>query len=221
MRECFRIRPILFSLTAGILFLLSQASEGGTRSPSGSHTVQFKETAFSIAKKHGIDWRLLLEWNGKKESDGLRKGEVLRLPPNPSKNSAPKGEPIGLGTASTRPKFRKPLERLPPVALPFSKVSYYPNKGVLFKAGRHKEVRTVSEGKVVVVDQMDGYRKYIILEHSGGYSTIYANLRSVGVKEGESVKKGATVGELEEGRGLYFQINQGAKALDPIPFVSR
>lgn len=211
----------MFPFTAGILLLISQSSEGGARSSSESHTVQLKETAFSIAKKHGIDWRLLLEWNGKKESDGLRKGEVLRLPPNPSKVASPKGESIGPETVSTRPKFRKPLERLPPVALPFSKVSYYPNKGVLFKAGRHKEVRTVSEGKVVVVDQMDGYRKYIILEHGGGYSTIYANLRSVGVKEGERVKKGAPVGELEEGRGLYFQINQGTKALDPIPFIGR
>lgn len=163
---------------------------------------------------------MLLEWNGKKENEGLKAGEKLKIPQNLSYSSrVEKQLPENVPSSGT-PKFHAPLKVLPPVSLPYSNLTYYPNKGVLFKASRHKDVHPIRSGKVVVLDQMDGYRKYIILEHKGGYSSVYANLRSVSVKEGETVKLGDSLGELEEGKGLYFQINQGTKAVDPIPLLN-
>ncbi|TGK12879.1 LysM peptidoglycan-binding domain-containing protein [Leptospira fletcheri] len=217
---------IRFRLGSILLFCIwaftsdARTSRAGTV-PSRTHKVQNKETAFSIAKKHGLDWRLLLEWNGKKESDGLRTGEVLRLPPDPSKGSGRSSAGTEFAVKQSQPRFGKPLGKLPPIALPFSTTSHYPNKGVLFKVGRHKEVRPVTEGKVVMVDRMEGYRKYIILEHKGGFSSVYANLRAVSVKEGEIVGRNSSMGELESGRGLYLQINQGNKALDPMSVIVR
>ncbi|MEI7011549.1 LysM peptidoglycan-binding domain-containing M23 family metallopeptidase [Leptospira licerasiae] len=199
-----------------LIFFPSRTNSAGT--PLKIHTVQPKETAFSISQKYKLDWRMLLEWNGKKENEGLKAGEKLKIPQNLSYSSKIENN-LPEDTSSATPKFRSPLKILPPVSLPYSNLSYYPNKGVLFKASRHKDVHPVRSGKVVVLDQMDGYRKYIILEHKGGYSSVYANLRSVSVKEGETVKTGDSLGELEEGKGLYFQINQGAKAVDPIPLL--
>ncbi|EIE02646.1 LysM domain / peptidase, M23 family multi-domain protein [Leptospira licerasiae serovar Varillal str. VAR 010] len=199
-----------------LIFFPSRINSAGT--PLKIHTVQPKETAFSISQKYKLDWRMLLEWNGKKENEGLKAGEKLKIPQNLSYSSKIEKN-LPEDTSSAAPKFRSPLKVLPPVSLPYSNLSYYPNKGVLFKASRHKDVHPVRSGKVVVLDQMDGYRKYIILEHKGGYSSVYANLRSVSVKEGETVKTGDSLGELEEGKGLYFQINQGAKAVDPIPLL--
>lgn len=189
--------------------------------PPKTHTVQPKETAFSISQKYKLDWRILLEWNGKKESEGLKVGEKLKLPPDPSRiRELPESSEQAIGQNFSG-RFHSPLKKLPPVALPYSSVSYFPNRGVLFKASRHKDVHSVSGGKVVVLDQMDGYRKYIILEHRGGFSSVYANLGSVSVKEGEIVKPGEPIGELEEGKGLYLQVNQGTKAIDPISFLKR
>ncbi|TGK01236.1 LysM peptidoglycan-binding domain-containing protein [Leptospira langatensis] len=216
MREKYPNRSVCLGVLFVIFFPLSRFA--GT--PTKTHTVQPKETAFSISRKYGMDWRILMEWNGKKETEGLKVGERLHIPPDPNpKNQEETNSSSHSSVSYEKGKFRSPLKKLPPVALPYSNLSYYPNRGVLFKASRFKEVHPASSGKVVVLDQMDGYRKYIILEHKGGYSSVYANLRSVSVKEGETVKPGETIGELEEGKGLYFQLNQGTKAIDPIPLL--
>ncbi|EMJ98873.1 peptidase, M23 family [Leptospira sp. B5-022] len=216
MREPYFIRLICFGMI--LISFPFQIDPAGT--PIKVHTVQPKETAFSISQKYKLDWRMLLEWNGKKENEGLKAGEKLKIPQNLSYSSrVEKQLPENVPSSGT-PKFHAPLKVLPPVSLPYSNLTYYPNKGVLFKASRHKDVHPIRSGKVVVLDQMDGYRKYIILEHKGGYSSVYANLRSVSVKEGETVKLGDSLGELEEGKGLYFQINQGTKAVDPIPLLN-
>ncbi len=216
MRE--RRRGYIFHL--GFLFLFFPFPVLFAGIPTKTHIVQPKETAFSISQKYRLDWKILLEWNGKKESEGLKVGEKLKLPPDPSlvhssENVSKESPKIAVG------KFHSPLKKLPPVAIPYSGVSYYPNKGVLFKTSRHKEVHSSSGGKVVVLDQMDGYRKYIILEHKGGFSSVYANLGSVSVKQGETVKPGEHLGELEDGKGLYFQINQGTKTIDPMQFLKQ
>ncbi|WP_423789899.1 LIC_10271 family cell wall hydrolase [Leptospira haakeii] len=215
MREFHFIRLICF----GMIFIsfTSQINSAGTQLKI--HIVQPKETAFSISQKYKLDWRMLLEWNGKKENEGLKVGEKLKIPQNLAYSSKIEKNLPEDAPSTGSPKFHSPLKVLPPVSLPYSNLSYYPNKGVLFKASRHKDVHPIRSGKVVVLDQMDGYRKYIILEHKGGYSSVYANLRSVSVKEGETVKAGDSLGELEEGKGLYFQINQGTKAVDPIPLL--
>ncbi|TGK07581.1 LysM peptidoglycan-binding domain-containing protein [Leptospira semungkisensis] len=216
MREYFSFQSVCLRIL--FVFFLPLNVFGGA--PAKTHTVQPKETAFSISRKYGIDWRILMDWNGKKDTEGLKVGERLRIPPDPnSKNSETPSSSSHSSVSYGNGKFHSPLKKLPPVALPYSNLSYYPNRGVLFKAGRFKEVHPASSGKVVVLDQMDGYRKYIILEHKGGYSSVYANLRSVSVKEGETVKPEDLLGELEDGKGLYFQVNQGNKAIDPIPLL--
>ncbi|TGL63753.1 LysM peptidoglycan-binding domain-containing protein [Leptospira sarikeiensis] len=199
-----------------VFFLPIRLEPAGTTTKT--HIVKPKETAFSISQKYGMDWKILLEWNGKKETEGLQVGEKLKIP-NQLHTAVREEKTSSETTSFHHGRFHSPLKVLPPVSLPYSNVSFYPNKGVLFKASRHKDVHPIHSGKVVVLDQMDGYRKYIILEHKGGYSSVYANLRSVSVKEGETVKPGDSLGELEEGKGLYFQINQGTKAVDPIPLL--
>ncbi|PJZ69770.1 hypothetical protein CH373_10965 [Leptospira perolatii] len=197
------------------------------------HKVRSGETAFSVSRKYGVHWKILLDWNGKKESEGLKAGEILKIPrgdltqEEQTKSSGKSRNKIlelsnhseGAMDFQTKPRFSAPLVSLPAVALPFSNLSHYPNKGVLFKAGRSRKVRSISDGKVAVIDQMDGYRKFIIVEHKNGFSTVYANLKKISVKEGQIVSSKESVGELEEGKGLYFQLNRGGKALDPFQFI--
>ena len=66
---------------------------------------------------------------------------------------------------------------------------------------------------------MDGYHNYVIIEHPNGYFSVYGNLDEVFVAEGQIIKKGEILGNLMKEKGLYFQVNQGKKTLDPISLI--
>lgn len=160
-----------------------------------------------------------MEWNGKKETDSLLPGEVLKIqkPANlENQKTVSKNTKSNLvSVESSKPNLRFPLKNRTPIQNHFTKLSFAPHKGILFKATRHAEVRPASPGKVLVVDEMEGYKKYVILEHKNGYSTVYANLKTVSVNEGETVDPSKILGSLESGKGLYFQLNHGSSAIDP------
>jgi murein DD-endopeptidase MepM/ murein hydrolase activator NlpD len=64
---------------------------------------------------------------------------------------------------------------------------------------------------------------YAILEHAGGFHTVYGNLGEVYVRPGQEVAKGqliATQGNsgLSMGRHLHFQLT-AARPVDPTPFL--
>ncbi|MBM9500044.1 peptidoglycan DD-metalloendopeptidase family protein [Leptospira sp. 201903071] len=189
------------------------------------YNVQRGDTYYSLGKKFNVDYHKIMEWNGKKKDEPLIPGEPLKV----RKPFSKENEKIVPKTArpffkeetpdSSRPLLRFPLKSRPPVQSVFSKLSFAPNKGVLFKASRHNEVRPASPGKVLVVDEMDGYKKFVILEHKNGYSSVYANLKSVSVTEGETVDSSRIIGSLESGKGLYFQLNRGSSAVDPDPQI--
>ncbi|MCB1192012.1 MAG: M23 family metallopeptidase [Leptospiraceae bacterium] len=102
-----------------------------------------------------------------------------------------------------------------PIHKSFSDNPERPHKGILFQPDEFGEVISPLDGKVVVKDYMDGYEKYIIIEHNNGYSTVYGNLDEIYVDEEQSVKKGVLIGTLVKHKGLYFQINRGKKPVDP------
>ncbi|EKO49942.1 LIC_10271 family cell wall hydrolase [Leptospira kirschneri] len=183
------------------------------------YTVQKGDTYFSLGKKLKVDYHKIMEWNGKKETDSLLPGEVLKIqkPANlENQKTVSKNTKSNLvSVESSKPNLRFPLKNRTPIQNHFTKLSFAPHKGILFKATRHAEVRPASPGKVLVVDEMEGYKKYIILEHKNGYSTVYANLKTVSVNEGETVDPSKILGSLESGKGLYFQLNHGSSAIDP------
>ncbi|XDD50582.1 peptidoglycan DD-metalloendopeptidase family protein [Leptospira sp. WS92.C1] len=186
------------------------------------YTVQKGDTYYSLGKKFNIGYQKIMELNGKKNKDPLIPGESLKILKSEIRENgrsnlqSPKTNPkFNIVESDSQPNLRFPLKSRPPLQSPYSKLSFAPNKGVLFKATRHNEVKAATSGKVLVVDEMDGYKKYVILEHKNGYSTVYANLKSVSVAEGEIVDSSKVLGALESGKGLYFQLNHGGSAINP------
>ncbi|ONF85537.1 peptidase M23 [Leptospira santarosai serovar Grippotyphosa] len=184
------------------------------------YTVQKGDTYYSLGKKFKVDYHKIMEWNGKKNSNSLLPGEVLKIQkPVASENeklSSKNTKPIlGKGKSVELPVLKFPLKNRPSIQNHFTKLSFAPHKGILFKSSRHNEVRPASTGKVLIVDEMEGYKKYVIIGHKNGYSTVYANLKTVSVNEGEIVNSSKILGSLESGKGLYFQLNHGSSAIDP------
>lgn len=69
-----------------------------------------------------------------------------------------------------------------------------------------------------------GYGKYVIIDHGGGYRTLYGHCSSLLVKVGQKVKRGdpiALVGSTGNSTGphLHFGIYINGKEVDPLPYL--
>ncbi|MGQ0384279.1 MAG: murein hydrolase activator EnvC family protein [Gammaproteobacteria bacterium] len=97
--------------------------------------------------------------------------------------------------------------------------------GVMIEAGRGTEVRALYEGRVAYADWLPGMGLLLIIDH-GGYMSLYAHNEQLHKSVGDRVEGGevvATVGD-SGGRsqpGLYLEIRQGAKPVDPVPWFRR
>lgn len=76
----------------------------------------------------------------------------------------------------------------------------------------------VASGTIIHVGFMRGLGKLVIVDHSGGYITVYAHLKDTSVKVDQEIESGTIIGRLSSGgtnRGLHFEIRKSTNALDP------
>ena len=99
------------------------------------------------------------------------------------------------------------------------------SKGLFIAAKQGQEVRAVAAGRVVFADWLRGFGNLMILDHDGGYMSLYGNndalFRQVGdvVKAGDPIAAvGATGGNPET--GLYFELRFQGKPFDPLTWVT-
>lgn len=67
----------------------------------------------------------------------------------------------------------------------------------------------------------DGYGYYVIIDHPGGYSTLYAQLSEFQVKEGESLQRGQVLGNvgssgMSTAPHLHYEIMKDGKNINPM-----
>jgi septal ring factor EnvC (AmiA/AmiB activator) len=95
------------------------------------------------------------------------------------------------------------------------------SNGITIAAGSGAPVYAVAAGKVVFADHLPGFGECVIVEHSAGYYTLYANLGRVFAARGTAVARGEILAEVaealphEETAELYFEIRRGKTPLDP------
>jgi len=98
--------------------------------------------------------------------------------------------------------------------------------GIHIKAGAGTPVRAVHDGKVVFADDFKGYGQLVIVNHGGGYHSLYGNLAKIFLKNGAIIKDNQPVGEVGESgtlgtTGLYFEVRYRGKPLDPQQWLRR
>ena len=69
--------------------------------------------------------------------------------------------------------------------------------------------------------QKNGYGNYVIIDHGGGISTLYAHMSAVYVKKGDKIERGGKVGAVgstgwSTGPHLHFEVRKDGKAYDPM-----
>ena len=98
--------------------------------------------------------------------------------------------------------------------------------GVVLAAPRGREVRAVYHGRVVFSDWLDGMGLLVIVDHGEGFLTLYGHNETTLKRAGDWVAPGdaiATVGVSggQADSGLYFEIRQGTKPVDPRDWITR
>lgn len=86
--------------------------------------------------------------------------------------------------------------------------------GVELSAEPGGVVRAVAPGQVRYTGEVPGYGQGVIVEHEGGYLTIYARLGPPAVVVGDSVTAGTKLGQASLPK-VYFQLALGDVPLDP------
>lgn len=90
--------------------------------------------------------------------------------------------------------------------------------GLLVEAALGASVQAVAEGRVVFADFYQSYGPMVILDHGGGWFTIYTHLQGLSVAKGQVLKRGelvGSVGDTVDGPRLGFEIRHQAQPQDP------
>ncbi len=101
--------------------------------------------------------------------------------------------------------------------------SYTVSNGISIAAPQGADVHSVYDGQVIFADYFKGYGNMIIVDHGGGFFSLYAHAARIVKKVGATVSRNevvATVGDVDSSRGptLYFEIRYQGKPVDPSPW---
>ena len=102
--------------------------------------------------------------------------------------------------------------------------SYTFSKGLSIAAGAGTEIKSIYDGSVIFADYFKGYGNMVIVDHGGGYFSLYAHASKITKKVGAEVARNetlATVGDVDSAKGpmLYFEIRYQGKPVDPAGWV--
>jgi septal ring factor EnvC (AmiA/AmiB activator) len=100
------------------------------------------------------------------------------------------------------------------------------NDGIDVEAPLGTGVRAIMKGKVVFADWFRGYGKLLIVDHGGGFSSLYAHLGDFSVRVGEAITEGQTLGVVGDtgyvaAPTLHFEMRQDGIAVNPEPWLKR
>lgn len=106
---------------------------------------------------------------------------------------------------------------------PISK-EYKMHTGIDVEAPRKTPIVAAQTGTVVFANWFAGYGKAIIIDHGGGYTTLYAHLDVIDVEVGKVYKKGETIAlsgntGYSTGPHLHFEVRMNGDYVDPLTYV--
>lgn len=95
------------------------------------------------------------------------------------------------------------------------------HRGLDIPAAVGTDIYAAQTGKVVVAERHSSYGNYIVIDHGGGISTLYAHCSKLLVSVGDTVKQGDHIAEMGAtgnvtGPHLHFEVRVDGKIQDPI-----
>ena len=98
------------------------------------------------------------------------------------------------------------------------------HQGLDIAAPTGTPIRAAKDGRVIFAGTMSGYGNVIIVDHGGGFSTLYAHQSRLGSSKGQSVPQGQVIGYVgstgrSTGPHLHFETRVGGQARNPRPYL--
>lgn len=98
------------------------------------------------------------------------------------------------------------------------------NSGIDISAPFGTSIAAVAAGRVDYVNWLEGFGKCAILNHGGGFYTLYAHASEISVTVGKDVTAGQVIGRVGDtgstiGTALHFEIRRGKQALNPLEWL--
>ncbi|MDD9897838.1 MAG: peptidoglycan DD-metalloendopeptidase family protein [Candidatus Melainabacteria bacterium] len=98
------------------------------------------------------------------------------------------------------------------------------HSGIDLAAPRGTQVKASEGGLVIYAGWYGGYGRVVIVDHSKGYSTLYAHLDRIDVKVGQRIKQGKVVGRegatgYATGPHLHFEVRSKGKPQNPTLYL--
>ena len=193
-----------------------------------NHEVKPGETGFGIALEYGVPWGVIAVANGIDPKAPLRTGQKLAIP-TVSKSVSPAATATPPMSPAPNPS---PAADAPPMQLAWpvqgairrgfalrGKRNYH--DGIDITAEEGIAVRASAAGRVIYAEVGPSeYGNTVIIHHGKRWTTTYAQLSRITVKNGERVKAGERVGVVghsgnSRDDGLHFEVRHNREALDP------
>ncbi|MFZ3071817.1 MAG: peptidoglycan DD-metalloendopeptidase family protein [Thermodesulfobacteriota bacterium] len=100
------------------------------------------------------------------------------------------------------------------------------NNGILIEAAYGTPVKNVYKGKVAYIGWLKGYGQVMIIEHGGGFYTLFAHISETMRGKGSIVAGGETVALVGDSgavdtAGLYFEVRRKGVPSDPLAWIDR
>ncbi len=179
------MRNFLFAVFLHAVFSVSVFS-------NGIHVVRPGDNLTRIAAVYGVSISDLVQWNALKSANDIRAGQKLTVRKDES--------------TSAKLQFSVPVHGS--IAVSYSTSRDTPNPGVWYSVRNGAEVRSAAAGKVLRIDELRGYGRYILIDHGGGWTTLYSHLDSIAVEKGSRVSEGQLLGR-GKGRIFFLAAYQG------------
>jgi septal ring factor EnvC (AmiA/AmiB activator) len=98
--------------------------------------------------------------------------------------------------------------------------------GVLLEAKQGADVRAIYRGRVVFADWLSGLGLLAIVDHGGGYMSLYGHNEALLKEVGDPVEPGEAIARVGDSggqarSGVYFEIRQNGAPVNPHPWIAR
>lgn len=98
--------------------------------------------------------------------------------------------------------------------------------GVDISAPRNAPVVAAQDGTVIMAEYYFGYGKTIMIDHGGGYVTLYGHNNALVASVGQKVTKGQQIAKVgstgtSTGNHCHFEVRLKGKIIDPMPWITK
>ena len=111
-----------------------------------------------------------------------------------------------------------------PVTSPYGNRWGRLHAGIDISAGMGTPIRAAKAGRVIFAGSMSGYGNTVIIDHGGGFTTLYAHQSRLGTGDGASVSQGQVIGFVgstghSTGPHLHFETRVNGSAQNPMRYL--